>query len=203
MSAGGRGGDVLMLALALSRTETVKRKRKVPRECLRPDCTSRLTLRMWSKVAPVAICSNMDGPRERPRGGVSQRRRKTMWHPYMWQLKGDDARELTYRTERDSDFENELMVAGGREIIKGFGKGMYTLLYLQRITNKDILYSTWNSAQCYVPAWMGGDLGGEPMHVYVRLSFFSVHWNYHSIVRILQYKKKKKRILQYKVFWVL
>ena len=22
--------------------------------------------------------------------------------------------------------------------------------------HKDLLYSTWNSAQCYVPAWMGG-----------------------------------------------
>ena len=26
---------------------------------------------------------------------------------------------------------------------------MYTLLYLKWITNKDLLYSTWNSAQCY------------------------------------------------------
>ena len=35
---------------------------------------------------------------------------------------------------------------------------MYTLLYLKCITNKDLLYSTWNSAQCYVAAWMGGEL---------------------------------------------
>ena len=33
-----------------------------------------------------------------------------------------------------------------------FGMGMYTLLYLKWITNKDLLYSTWNSAQCYVAA---------------------------------------------------
>ena len=25
---------------------------------------------------------------------------------------------------------------------------MYTLLYFKRITNKDLLYRTWNSAQC-------------------------------------------------------
>ena len=37
----------------------------------------------------------------------------------------------------------------------------YTLLYLKWITNKDLLYSTWNSAQRYVPAWMGGESGGE------------------------------------------
>ena len=34
-------------------------------------------------------------------------------------------------------------------------------LYLKWINNKEILYSTWNSTQCYVPAWMGGGLGGE------------------------------------------
>ena len=51
---------------------------------------------------------------------------------------------------------------GWREgIVKEFGIGMYTLLYLKRITNKDLLYSTGNSAQCYVAAWMGGESGGE------------------------------------------
>ena len=122
-------------------------------------------------------------------GEVSQRRRKTIWHPlYVTAKKKWCKWAYLQNRKRLIDFKNELMVAGGREIIKGFGKGMYTLLYLKRITNKDILYSTRNSAQCYVPAWMGGDLGGEPMHVYVRLTFFSVHWNYHSIVKILQYK---------------
>ena len=32
---------------------------------------------------------------------------------------------------------------------------MYTVLYLKWITNKDLLYTTRNSAQCYVAAWMG------------------------------------------------
>ena len=27
------------------------------------------------------------------------------------------------------------------------------------ITNMDLLYSTWNSAQCYVVAWMGEEFG--------------------------------------------
>ena len=48
---------------------------------------------------------------------------------------------------------------------------MYTykiiLLYLKWITNKDLLYSTWNSAQCYVAAWMGGEFGREWIHVYL------------------------------------
>ena len=42
----------------------------------------------------------------------------------------------------------------GEGIVKNFKKVMYTLRYLKWITNKDLLYSTWNSAQCYVPAWM-------------------------------------------------
>ena len=49
---------------------------------------------------------------------------------------------------------------------------MFTLLYLKWITNKDLLYSTWNSAQCYVAAWIGGEFGGEKIHVYVWLSPF-------------------------------
>ena len=28
-------------------------------------------------------------------------------------------------------------------------------------------YSTWNSAQCYVPVWMGVGFGGEWVHVYI------------------------------------
>ena len=43
---------------------------------------------------------------------------------------------------------------GWKEGIVGkFGMDTYTLLYLKWITNKDLLCSTWNSAQCYVAAW--------------------------------------------------
>ena len=47
------------------------------------------------------------------------------------------------------------MVAEGEGIVKDIGKVKYTLSYLKWITNKGLLYSTWNSAQCYVLAWMG------------------------------------------------
>ena len=46
---------------------------------------------------------------------------------------------------------------------------MHTLLYLKWITNKDVLYSTRNFAQCYVAACMGGEFGGEWINVYVWL----------------------------------
>ena len=49
------------------------------------------------------------------------------------------------------------MVAGVQGgIVKDLGKVMYTLLYLKWITNKNLWYSTQNSVQCYVPAWMAG-----------------------------------------------
>ena len=51
-----------------------------------------------------------------------------------------------------------------------------TLLFLKWITNKNLLYSTRNSAQCYVLAWMGEEgFGGEWIHVYVWLSPFALH----------------------------
>ena len=59
--------------------------------------------------------------------------------------------------------------------VKKFGMDVNTLLYLQWITNKDLLYSTGNSAQCYVAAWMGGEFRGEWIQVYVWLSPFAVH----------------------------
>ena len=69
---------------------------------------------------------------------------------------------------------------------------IYTLLYLKWITNKDLLYSTWTCAQCYLAAWMGGEFGGEWLHLYVWLSPFAVHLKLFrcSPAAILQYKIK-------------
>ena len=63
----------------------------------------------------------------------------------------------------------------GEGIVREFEMNMYMLLYFKWITNKDLLCSTGNSAQCYVAGWMGGEFGGEWIHVYVWLSPFSVH----------------------------
>ena len=52
---------------------------------------------------------------------------------------------------------------------------MYTLLDLKWITNQDLLYRIWNSAQCYMAAWMGGEFVEEWIHVYVWLYPFAVH----------------------------
>ena len=62
---------------------------------------------------------------------------------------------------------------------------MDTLLYLKWITSKDLLYSTWNSIQCYVAAWMGGEFGGEWILVYVWLS--SLHSLPETITTLISY----------------
>ena len=72
---------------------------------------------------------------------------------------------------------NRKRAAGGcrEETVRESGMDMDTLLYLKGITTKDLLYRTWNAAQGYVAAWMGGEFGREWIYVYVWLSPFSVH----------------------------
>ena len=83
-------------------------------------------------------------------------------------LKRNDTNELT--KERIPDLENELMIAGagwgggggggvggrgengGKGWLGSLGWPCTHWLYLKQITNKDLLYSTGNSAQCYVAA---------------------------------------------------
>ena len=70
-----------------------------------------------------------------------------------------------FTKQKQTDLEKELRVAeqGGRMgegTVREFGMDMHTLLYLKRITNKDLLYVTGNSVQCYVAAWMGGESRG-------------------------------------------
>ena len=78
---------------------------------------------------------------------------------------------------------------------------MYTLLHLKWITNKDLLYSAGKSAQSYVAAWTGGELGRE-WYMYIGgwvLLLFT--WKCHSTVHQLyskikwKVKKKKKSLL--------
>ena len=61
-----------------------------------------------------------------------------------------------------------------------FGMDTYTLLYSKRITKRTCCI-TWNSAQCYVAAWMRGELGGEWIHVYMYNGYMRPR-NYHNTV---------------------
>ena len=53
-------------------------------------------------------------------------------------------------------FKLKVASRGGKGIVRELGMDMYMLLYLKWITNKDLLYSTLNSAHCYVAAWIWG-----------------------------------------------
>ena len=82
------------------------------------------------------------------------------------------------KTERDSQIEHictNLKQKETHRFREWTYDCLYTILYLRWITNKDLLYSTWNSAQCYMAVWMGGEFGREWIHVYVWLSPFTVH----------------------------
>ena len=74
-------------------------------------------------------------------------------------------------------------------MVREFGMDRCTLLHLKWITNKDLLDSTGNSAQCHVAAWIGGEVEGECIHVYVWPSPCAVHLKLnHNIVNWLYSK---------------
>ena len=52
----------------------------------------------------------------------------------------------------------------------------------------------WNSAQCYVAAWMGGECGREWTHVYVRLRPFAVHLKLVHITVNQLYPNTKEKV---------
>ena len=72
---------------------------------------------------------------------------------YMKDLKRNDTNEFIYKTDI----------------------GLQTSrMNLKWITNKDVLYSSGNSAQCYVAAWMGEESGEKGyMCVYDRVPLLS------------------------------
>ena len=87
------------------------------------------------------------------------------------------------------------------EIVREFGMDMYSMLYLKRITNKDLLYSTGNSAQCY-----GGkldereDWGGMNACILMAESFcYTLKLSQHCLLisyTTIQNKKFKKLFTQ-------
>ena len=67
-------------------------------------------------------------------------------------------------------------------VTRGWGGGIsweigidiYTLLYIKYITNKNLLYSTGNSTQYSVLAYLGKESKKEWIYVYVYLIHFAV-----------------------------
>ena len=105
--------------------------------------------------------------------------------PYMWNLKINNTNELLTKQKETHRFRNLICGCWGQGIVREFRTVMYALLYSKWIPIKDLLYSTWNSTQCYVSAWRRGGFGGEWTCVYVWLSPFTVHMKHHNIVNQL------------------
>ena len=79
----------------------------------------------------------------------------------------------------------------GEGIVRDFGMVVYTLLYLKCITNKNPLYSTWNSLS--VMCWPGckGNLEGKNGYISIYdLNLFTLHVKLpqHCELAILQLK---------------
>ena len=99
--------------------------------------------------------------------------KKTIQNPLMislitWNVKRNDTNELTKQIETHR-LTKCTYGWWGKGIIREFRMVMHTLLYLNWITNKDLLYSTWNSTQCYVAAWIGGRVWGKWIYVSIFL----------------------------------
>ena len=104
---------------------------------------------------------------------------------YMCNPKRNDTTDLTKENEshRLSKRNYGSWVKG---IVREFGMDLITLLYLKWTTNKDLLYSTENSAQCCVAAWIKVRFGGGCTYMYTYgwvPSPFT--WNYQNIVNWL------------------
>ena len=67
-----------------------------------------------------------------------------------------------HNRKRLTVLDNELTVEGsGRNVGKGVKDGHAQTAMFKTGKQQGLLYSTWNSAQCYVPVWMEVHFGGE------------------------------------------
>ena len=66
-----------------------------------------------------------------------------------------------FHRKRLIDSENELTVARAKGSLRNLGRSRTHCYAKNEYPEKNLLYSTWNSVQCYMPAWMGGGLGEE------------------------------------------
>ena len=79
----------------------------------------------------------------------------------------------------------------GERIIRALGVDMCTLLYLKWIINKDLLYSTCDSTQRCVAAWIRGEFRGEWIYIYICLNPFAVHFKLSQNFWLISYTTTK------------
>ena len=120
--------------------------------------------------------------------------------PCKWNLKRNDTNKP--KKEKETHRFREQIYGCRREgegMVRDLGMDMCTLLYLKRIFNKGLLYTIWNSAQCYSATWMRGSLR-ENEYMYIRMAE-SLHCSPETITILLmrytavenkKFKLKKK-----------
>ena len=68
-----------------------------------------------------------------------------------------------------------MVVLGRMEGWESYGawdQHVHTAIF--KMEHKNVPYSKGNSGQCFMAAWIGGEFGGEWIHVYIWLSPFDV-----------------------------
>ena len=85
----------------------------------------------------------------------------------MWIRIRNGTNELTYKTERDSQTQKMNSWLPWGMDSQGVWKGHVHTAIFKMCNNKGLLYSTWNSTQCYLPVWIEKVFGWEWMHIYV------------------------------------
>ena len=106
-----------------------------------------------SQMAGNRLCTESQGEGKLLRAGLSEQVMFVL-------IPGEVARSAEeHPRQRSGDSKRMGMFRAGEGIVREFGIDVYTLPYFKWITNKDLLYSTGDSAQRYAAAWTGGSLG--------------------------------------------
>ena len=89
----------------------------------------------------------MNGPRDCHTEGRNSEKENYHLIACMWNLKNKITNKLIYKTDTEKELTITSREVTGSGIVREFGINIYTLLYLKRIINKDLLHSMGNSAQ--------------------------------------------------------
>ena len=99
---------------------------------------------------------------------VSQRE-TNIWHLQYMESKRRIQMNLSTK-QKQTDIENKFMVTKRRGINLEFRINVYTLLYIQQINNKDLLYSTGNYIQYLVITCNGKE--SEKEYIYMCICIY-------------------------------
>ena len=86
----------------------------------------------------------------------------------------NDTNEFTYKVETHSQTQRKNLQLLGQDSYGVWDGHVHTAMF-KMDNQQGLTYSTWNSVQCYMVAWMGAEFREEWIHIYVQPSPFAVH----------------------------